>query len=149
MGHFDFIETTFYEVTILRHFLQVLLISQQALQEATTGHVIDLLSNDLQRIEQFPMELFKCLTSVIDVPVALCLMVYMVGWQALIGVLLLLASAPYIIAIASLCAKIRRQIAEVSDRRVLLMDELMSGIRVLKAHGWEDSYRERVKEFRR
>ena len=126
-----------------------MLISRQSLQEATTGHVIDLLSNDLQRIEQFPLELFKCLTSVIDVPVALCLMIYMLGWQALMGVLLLLASAPYIISIASLSAKIRRQVAEVSDRRVLLMDELVSGIRVLKAHVWENSYRERVKELRR
>ena len=65
------------------------------------------------------------------------------------GVLLLLAIAPYVISIASLLAKMRRQIAEVSDKRVLLIDELVSGIRVLKSHGWEETYRERVKELRR
>lgn len=125
------------------------MISQQSLQEATTGHVIDLISNDLHRIEQFPLELFKCLTSLVDVPVTLCLMVYMIGWQALMGVLVLLATIPHTFIMASLCGKFRTQIAKVSEQRVLLMDELVSGIRVLKTHVWEDSYRETVKELRR
>ena len=111
--------------------------------------MIDLISNDLQRIEQLPLELLKSLTSLIELPVILYLMVYLAGWQALMGVVLLLATTPYIFTIASLCAKIRRQIAEDSDRRILLMDELVSGIRVLKMHGWEGSYRERVKTLRR
>ncbi|KAL9954934.1 hypothetical protein ACROYT_G042523 [Oculina patagonica] len=130
-------------------YLKITLISQQTLQEVTTGHVIDLISNDLKRIAQVPRDLLSCMASLVEIPVAVSLMVYLIGWQSLMGVLLILAATPYIFTISSLCGKIRRQIAEVSDQRILLMDELVSGIRVLKTHAWEESYREKVKVLRR
>ena len=76
-------------------------------------------------------------------------MVYLTGWQSLMGMLFIFATTPYIYVVSSVCAKIRREIAQVSDQRILFMDELVSGIRVLKTHAWEDSYREKVKVVRR
>ena len=111
--------------------------------------MIDLISNDLKRIEQVPVDLLYCMTSVVEIPVVVSLMVYIIGWQALMGVLLILATTPYIFSISSFCAKIRRRVAHVSDQRILVMDELVSGIRVLKTHAWEESYREKVKVLRR
>ena len=89
------------------------------------------------------------MSSLVEIPVAVFLMVYLIGWQSLMGVLFILVTTPYIYAVLSVCAKIRKQIAEVSDQRILLMDELVSGIRVLKMHGWEKAYREKVKGLRR
>ncbi|XP_078362204.1 ATP-binding cassette sub-family C member 4-like [Oculina patagonica] len=130
-------------------FQKITLMGQQTLQEVTTGHVIDLISNDLKRIEQAPIDLLYCMTSLAEIPIAASLMVYLIGWQSILGVLLILATMPYILTISSLCAKIRGQVAEVSDQRISLMDELVSGIRVLKTHAWEENYREKVKELRR
>lgn len=45
--------------------------------------------------------------------------------------------------------KLRRQTALVSDKRIAVMDELLSGIRTVKAHAWENNYRENVAEIRR
>ena len=111
--------------------------------------MIDLISNDLQRIEDVPLSLIYFMALLVETPLIVCLMGYLIGWQSLIGVLFLLAATPYILTVASFCAKIRRQIAELSDRRISLMDELVAGIRLIKAHAWEDIYREKVKELRR
>ncbi|KAL9954927.1 hypothetical protein ACROYT_G042515 [Oculina patagonica] len=130
-------------------YLKITLLSQQTLQEVTTGHVIDLISNDLKRIAKVPRDLLLCMASLVQIPIAVFFMVYLIGWQSLMGVLFILATTPFIYTIASLCGKIRRQIAEVSDQRISLMDELVSGIRVLKTHAWENPYREKVKVLRR
>ena len=130
-------------------FIQITLISQQTLQKVTTGHVINLISNDLKRMADVPVNLLNCMASLVEIPIAVSLMVYLVGWQSLIGVLLILMATPYILTISYHCAKIRRQVGELSDQRISLMDELMSGIRVLKTHAWEDSYRDKVKVLRR
>ena len=111
--------------------------------------MIDLISNDLTRIAQVPVNLLNCMGSLVEIPVAVFLMVYLIGWQSLMGVLFIFATTPYIYAVLSVCGKIRKQIAEVSDQRILLMEELVSGIRVLKTHAWEDSYKEKVKVLRR
>ena len=111
--------------------------------------MIDLISNDLKRIAKVPRELVACMASLVEIPIAVSLMVYLIGWQSLMGVLLILLAVPHIFITSSVCAKIRRQVAEVSDQRILLMDELVSGIRVLKTHAWEDSYREKVQVLRR
>ena len=76
-------------------------------------------------------------------------MLYMIGWQALMGMLFLLVTIPFVLILSHFSAEFRQQTAEVSDRRISLMDELVSGIRALKAHAWEDNYREKVKGIRR
>ena len=78
-----------------------------------------------------------------------CLLLYLIGWQALIGVLFLMALIPCVVKISSACARLREKTAEVTDRRISLMNELVTGIRALKTHAWEENYREKVGEVRR
>lgn len=65
------------------------------------------------------------------------------------GVLFLIMLIPSVIIISSFCAELRKKTAELTDRRISLMNELVSGIRALKAHAWEEIYREKVKDVRR
>ena len=65
------------------------------------------------------------------------------------GVLFLMALIPCIMIISSVCAQLRRKTAEVTDRRLSLMNELVSGIRAIKTHAWEENYRDKVQEVRR
>ena len=60
-----------------------------------------------------------------------------------------MALIPCVIEISSVCARLRQQTAEVTDRRISLMNELVTGIRALKTHAWEENYREKVEEVRR
>ena len=65
------------------------------------------------------------------------------------GVLFLVLLIPCVVIISAVCAELREKTAEVTDRRMSLMDELVTGIRALKAHAWEKNYREKVRKVRR
>ena len=65
------------------------------------------------------------------------------------GVLFLVAMLLCVLIISFICAGMRVEIAEASDRRLLLMNELVTGIRALKTHAWEEYYQEKVKAARR
>ena len=130
--------------------MQILLISQQRLRDRTTGNIIDLISNDVQRIETAPLRIvIGFFLAVPEFVAVVCLLWYFIGWQTLMGVLFLVALIPCMMMISSICARLRDESAEVTDRRISLMNELVSGIRALKAHAWEEYYREKVQEVRR
>ena len=138
-------------LTFLEHFsyIQTSVLSKQALMEFTTGHVIDLVSNDVQRMEQAPIWFFHMVTLTFDITVVTCLVVYLIGWQALMGIIFLLFVIPYLILLSSASAKLRRRTAAVSDKRISFLNEAVFGIRAIKTHAWEDEYRDKIKQTRR
>ena len=125
------------------------MLSKQTLRIATRGNVIDLISNDVQRIELTPLWLFISTLGVFDIPAVICLLLYLIGWEAIMGVFFLVALIPCVMIISFLCAQLRQETAAVSDQRISLMSELISGIRALKAHAWEENYKEKIQEVRR
>ena len=129
--------------------LQIPLISQQRLLETTTGNVVDLISNDVQRMEMAPRWICTASLPVFEFVTVVFLLLFFIGWQTIMGILFLFMVIPCVIIISGLCAQLRQETAEVTDRRISLMNELVSGIRALKAHAWEENYREKVQEVRR
>ncbi|KAL9956611.1 hypothetical protein ACROYT_G038110 [Oculina patagonica] len=130
-------------------YIKTSLLSKQALIEFSTGHVIDLVSNDVQRMEEAPMWISHMVPTIFDFTVGTSLVVYLIGWQAIMGVLFLLFLIPYLILLSSTGAELRLRTADVSDQRISFMNEAVSGIRAIKTHAWEDEYRDRIKTTRR
>ena len=88
---------------------------------------------------------FACLELVV-IPV---LLVYFIGWQALMGVFFLWFSVPYFAGLSYVSGALHLRTAAVSDQRISLMNQVVSGIRSIKTHAWEDEYREKIKQTRR
>ncbi|KAL9956501.1 hypothetical protein ACROYT_G037983 [Oculina patagonica] len=131
-------------------FMKTLRISKHALSKFTTGHVIDLISNDVQRLEEDTVKWISLSAfAFLDLVVVAVLLPYLIGWQALMGVLFLCLLLPYFAGLSYLSSALRLRIAAVSDRRIALMNQLVSGIRAIKTHAWEDEYREKIKHTRR
>ena len=116
----------------------------------TTGQVIDLLSNDVQRLDENTLRGFfwAALTPFVIVAVMVLLMVF-IGWQALMGVTFFCLLVPYLVGLSYAGGVLRKRIAAKSDRRISLMNEVVSGIRAIKRHAWEDEYRKKLKNTRR
>ena len=125
-----------------RHFRdlsQQVLFGVVAFLHISSGNVIDLISlNDVQRIELLQRCTVDSFFVVVQLVIIFAVQLYLIAWQALMGVFFHTASLPYVMAISSVCAKLRRETAKVSDRRISLMNELVSGIRALMTHGWEE-----------
>ena len=131
-------------------FLQTLLLSKHALLEFSTGQVIDLISNDVQRLEEDAVNLFFSGSfTFVELVAITCLLLYFIGWQALMGVLFLGFLVPYFVGLSFVSAALRLRTAAQSDRRISLMNQVVSGIRAIKTHAWEDEYREKIKTSRR
>ena len=130
--------------------MQILLLSKHAILKFTTGQVIDLISNDVQRLEEDTVKWIPY--AVFSIPILMVvtvLLVYFIGWQALMGVLFLCLLVPYFAGLSYASASLRVRTAAVSDRRISLMNQVVSGIRAIKAHAWEDEYRKQIKQTRR
>lgn len=137
-------------IKYLIHFnLQILLLTQQSRMKTTAGKIMDLLSNDCQRIEYAPRMTCLSFFFAFDIVVVFLIVVFLMGWQGLTGVVFMTALLPCVLIISAACAKLRRETAEVSEKRISLMNELVTGIRALKTHTWEEYYEEKVKEVRR
>ena len=113
-----------------------------------TGRVIDLVSNDVQRLEDTKWP-FRLITASFDLIVMSSLFCYLIGWQALVGMIFLLFLVPFFGLLSSVAGSLRLRTAAVSDRRISMMNEILCGIRAIKINTWEDAYREKIKVARR
>ncbi|XP_015778089.1 PREDICTED: multidrug resistance-associated protein 4-like [Acropora digitifera] len=129
-------------------YLKIPLISQQTIRQTTEGNITSLISNDAQRIEEAPKSIFPSLCALFEVPAVVCLLLFLIGWQALVGVAFLVLQVPCIIKISSVCARLRLKTAKVTDQRLSVVNEMVTGIRALKTHAWEKNYRKKIQEVR-
>ena len=77
------------------------------------------------------------------------LLVYLIGWQSLMGVFFLCFLVPYFLGFSYIYAAQRVRTAAETDRRISLMNQLVSGIRAIKTRAWEEEYREKIQHTRR
>ena len=116
----------------------------------SSGRVIDLVSNDVQRIESDTfVHFYAGVRSFIELLMVTFLLVCFVGWQALMGIFLLCIVVPCYLYFAYAGAILRLRTAAVSDRRITMIGQVVSGIRAIKTNAWEDEYRKKIKKVRR
>ena len=89
------------------------------------------------------------ISSCFSLVVLTALLVYFIGWQSLMGVLFLCLLVPYLAGFSYISAALRLRTASVSDQRISLMNQVVSGIRAIKKRAWEHEYRKRIKLTRR
>lgn len=112
--------------------------------------MIDLISNDVQRLEGDTVKWIPyAVSSIPTLVVVTVLLVYFIGWQTLMGVLFVCLLVPYFAWLSYASASLRVRTAAESDRRISLMNQVVSGIRAIKTHAWEDEYQEQIKQTRR
>jgi hypothetical protein len=73
----------------------------------------------------------------------------LIGWQAVTGLAFAIILIPYEAEMTGWVAKLRMEAARVTDRRLEVMNEIISGIRAVKMYAWEWPYRDAVKNIRR
>ena len=130
--------------------LQTLLLSKDSLLRFSTGHVIDLVSNDVQRLEADTVRLFLVMPfSILQLVVISFLLVHFIGWQTSIGIIFLCLLLPYLGGLSSAGAALRSRTAAASDRRISLINQVISGIRAIKSYAWEKEYKQKIGDIRR
>ncbi|KAI9346900.1 hypothetical protein BDR26DRAFT_892813 [Obelidium mucronatum] len=123
-------------------------LSSSARQEFTSGSVINLVSTDTARVEQFINMANFVWTLPLSLLINIIFLIVSLGAPALAGIALLVVSGPLNTYLFSLIMKIRALVAPIAGKRVNLTTEVLSGVRVIKFFAWESSFLEKVSAIR-
>jgi ATP-binding cassette subfamily C (CFTR/MRP) protein 4 len=128
---------------------KVLKLSQVTLGKVSTGHVINLASNDVQRFDLAFLFLHFLWISPLHLAVFTYLVYREVGWPAFLAMAFVILQVPLQIFLARLFGRLRFKSALVTDKRVRIMNEVITGIRVIKMYAWEHAFRHVVTKLRK
>ncbi|XP_030756720.1 probable multidrug resistance-associated protein lethal(2)03659 [Sitophilus oryzae] len=128
---------------------KTLRLSRTALGKTTIGQMVNLLSNDLGRFDQGFQMAHIAWVGPIEVAVGTWLLYREIGVASLFGVAFLLSFVPIQAYLAKKTSVLRLKTAIRTDERVRLMNEVISGIQVIKMYCWEKPFAKLVSFARR
>ncbi|XP_065916533.1 ATP-binding cassette sub-family C member 4-like isoform X2 [Dysidea avara] len=128
---------------------KVLCLSHSTIGQLSIGHIVNLASNDVQRFNQG----FEYIHELWLVPILILSFTYLlwreIGPSCLVGIFLVVFQSPVQYICARLYTKWRLKSARVTDKRVRVMNEIISGMRLIKMYAWEWAIHEYVKKIRK
>jgi ATP-binding cassette subfamily C (CFTR/MRP) protein 4 len=112
----------------------------QALAHVTTGHVVNLISNDVDRLAECGIPLPFLVISPCMLAAITVLVYQQVGAAAFVGLAYYVGMMPYYLWTGAKFKQLRQRMAAATDRRVKLMAEMIAGARVVKLFAWEINF---------
>ncbi|GBP63231.1 hypothetical protein EVAR_56612_1 [Eumeta japonica] len=112
-------------------------LSATALGDSTPGKVVNLLSNDVNRFDLSAFFMHFLWLAPLAALVTLVLLWQEVGIAGVLGVAVVFTVMPLQSYTGKLSARFRLQTAIRTDERVRLMNEIISGVQVIKMYTWE------------
>ncbi|XP_018576132.1 probable multidrug resistance-associated protein lethal(2)03659 isoform X2 [Anoplophora glabripennis] len=129
---------------------KLLKLSQTSLGQTAAGQLVNLLSNDVQRFDMAANFLHYAWIMPIQAVIAFYIMYRSVGYAAIAGMLAItLESIPLQGYMSRLQGKWRYHIALRTDNRVKLMNEITTGVQVIKMYAWEKPFEKVIELARR
>ncbi|KAK7488019.1 hypothetical protein BaRGS_00020764, partial [Batillaria attramentaria] len=127
---------------------KALTISNEARKDSTVGEIVNLMSVDCQRMQDVTGYLYAVWSSPLNIALALWLLWGQLGASVLAGLGIMILLIPLNAILTVKLRKLQAQQMKLKDDRVKLMNEVLSGIKVLKLYAWESSFQEKVSEIR-
>ncbi|XP_072935953.1 probable multidrug resistance-associated protein lethal(2)03659 isoform X1 [Epargyreus clarus] len=124
-------------------------LSKTALGETTVGQVVNLLSNDVNRFDVAIIFLHYLWIGPLATVIITYFMWVEISWAAVVGVAFMLAFIPLQAYLGKRTSVLRLKTALRTDERVRLMNEILSGIQVIKMYTWEKPFADLVAKARK
>ncbi|GFT34184.1 multidrug resistance-associated protein 1 [Nephila pilipes] len=125
-----------------------LVMSSTARKESTVGEIVNLMSVDSQRFMDLMTYLNLIWSAPLQIIVALWMLFNILGLSVLAGILVSVLLIPINIVLASHVKKKQVKQMKYKDERVKLVNEVLSGIKVLKLYAWEEAFKEKINQIR-
>ncbi|XP_065757876.1 ATP-binding cassette sub-family C member 4-like [Muntiacus reevesi] len=124
-------------------------LSSSAMGKTTTGQIINLLSNDVNRFDQVTMFLHYLWVGPLQAVAVTALLWMEIGMSCLAGMAVLVILLILQSCIGNSFSSLRSKTAAVTDDRIRTMSEVITGIRTIKMNAWEKSFIDLITTLRR
>uniref|UniRef100_A0A5G2R8U0 Multidrug resistance-associated protein 4 n=1 Tax=Sus scrofa TaxID=9823 RepID=A0A5G2R8U0_PIG len=128
---------------------KALRLSNSATRETSTGQIVNLLSNDVNRFDQVTMFLHFLWVGPLQAVVVTALLWMEVGISCLAGMAVLILLLLLQSCIGKLFSLLWSKTAAYTDVRIRTMSEVITGIRTVKMYTWEKSIMDLIARLRR
>ncbi|XP_020800723.1 probable multidrug resistance-associated protein lethal(2)03659 [Drosophila serrata] len=127
---------------------KALRLSTTSLGAATSGHVVSLISNDVSRLDSNILFTHFLWVGPLQTCIVTYLMYLQIGISALFGVAFMLLFIPLQLYLGKKTTEIRLRTALRTDKRLRMINEIISGIQVIKMYAWERPFERLVAHAR-
>ncbi|XP_034367767.1 ATP-binding cassette sub-family C member 2 [Arvicanthis niloticus] len=128
---------------------KALTISNLARRQYTIGETVNLMSVDTQKLMDVTNYMHLVWSNVLQISLSIFFLWRELGPSILAGVGLMILLIPVNGVLAMKIRKIQVQNMKNKDKRLKIMNEILSGIKILKYFAWEPSFKEQVNGIRK
>jgi ATP-binding cassette subfamily C (CFTR/MRP) protein 1 len=118
-------------------------------QKHPVGQITNLMSVDVQRLQDVVTYLHAIWYSFLQIALAMYFLWQQLGPSCLAGVGVILASIPLTAVSAQWMGRLQKKLMEKKDDRVQTNQETIVNMKVVKLQAWEGPFRDKVKHLRR
>jgi len=117
-----------------------LLLSQKALGQTTIGQMVNLLSNDVNRFDFSVLLLHYLWVGPLQALICVVILYQLIGPSCFAGFSILILFVPFQGWMGKVFSRLRMSTAGRTDERIRAMNEIISGMRVIKMYTWEKPF---------
>ncbi|KAF9125108.1 Canalicular multispecific organic anion transporter 2 [Mortierella sp. GBA39] len=124
-------------------------LTSAAKQKSTAGEINNHMSVDAERWPD-ALTFMPMLVSIpYEIAIAIWMLYRQISWSVFVGLGTIVVMLPLQVMVAKVFMKAKSQKLEAMDQRIHLMNEVISGIKIVKLYGWEDSFMDKIRLYRR
>eukprot|EP00090_Calanus_glacialis_P002437 TRINITY_DN11824_c0_g1_i1.p1 TRINITY_DN11824_c0_g1~~TRINITY_DN11824_c0_g1_i1.p1 ORF type:complete len:1639 (-),score=332.95 TRINITY_DN11824_c0_g1_i1:544-5460(-) len=125
-----------------------LTVTAESKKGSTSGEIVNLMSVDCQKIGDILPYLNMLWSSPLQITVAIYLLYQILGASVIAGLVVMIVLIPVNGFSAAITRKLQVKMMKQKDIRVKKMNELLSGMKILKLYAWEPSFMQEVVDIR-
>jgi len=129
---------------VVQLYKKALVLSSAERQRYTVGEIMNLMTVDAQRIQDLTTYLHAIWYSFVQIGLSIFFLWRQLGPSCVGGLAVIVIMVPLNKAIAGWMGHLQKTLMKSRDLRVDLNNEVIGNMKEIKAHGWEDSFQERI-----
>ncbi|KAM4702820.1 ATP-binding cassette sub-family C member 2 [Rhinophrynus dorsalis] len=127
---------------------KALTVSNATRKESTVGETVNLMSADAQRFMDLTNFIHLLWSSPLQIAISIVFLWSELGPSVLAGLAVMILLVPINAVLATLSKKLQMKNMKSKDKRMKIMNEILSGIKILKLYAWEPSFENQVQDIR-